>query len=141
MMASLKIVPHDKLEFKDHHVYYQDELFTGITKDKVETVYYQDGRLHRDDGPAVMRNYGYQEWLQHGNTHRDDGPAVIWRNGSKEWYKKGLRHREDGPAIIHDHGDYIWYFQGHRYNTINEWAEAAGIRDTDEFVMLKLEWG
>ena len=38
-------------------------------------------------------------WYRDGKIHRDDGPAIT-REGGVEWYSKGLRHRLDGPAWI-----------------------------------------
>jgi hypothetical protein len=40
-----------------------------------------------------------QRWFLNGKLHREDGPAVEWTNGSKSWYLNGNLHREDGPAI------------------------------------------
>lgn len=51
-------------------------------------------------------------WInKDGKLHRDNGPAVIWYTGIKEWYKNGLRHREDGPAIINDVTDEFLGFE------------------------------
>jgi len=34
-----------------------------------------------------------------GKLHREDGPAVEWANGDKSYYLNGKLHREDGPAL------------------------------------------
>ena len=52
----------------------------------------KDGHYFTEDGGEA--------WFQNGKYHRMDGPAIIWSNGTKEWYQNGKRHREDGPAII-----------------------------------------
>ena len=39
-------------------------------------------------------------WYKKGKLHREDGPAIIWSSGRKDWYKDGKYHREDGPAVI-----------------------------------------
>ena len=51
-----------------------------------------------------------------GRIHREDGPAVEYADGTKVWLINGLRHREDGPAVeiagstaIHTR---LWYFHG-----------------------------
>ena len=44
-------------------------------------VWYQHGKIHRDDGPA-SEHAGGTEWLQHGHYHRDDGPAVEYSDGA-----------------------------------------------------------
>ena len=36
-----------------------------------------NGSLHRDDGPAIMRE-DHQEWYKNGLLHRDDGPARMF---------------------------------------------------------------
>ncbi len=68
-----------------------------------------DGQLHRDDGPAIIRPDGAQFWYQHGELHRDDGPAWTWSDGSQYWYRHGNLHRDDGPAVIEADGTQEWY--------------------------------
>jgi antitoxin component YwqK of YwqJK toxin-antitoxin module len=102
-----------------------------------------DGKLHREDGPAVISSYveyyykngelhsyndepainfkdGHQEWYKNGLLHRDsDLPAIVSHNGRKEWYQNGQLHREtDLPASINKKGDQKWYKHGllHRDN-------------------------
>jgi hypothetical protein len=59
-----------------------------------------NGKLHRDNGPAVESADGkYTRWYRHGKLHREDGPAVEDPNGHKEWFVNGKRHREGGPAV------------------------------------------
>lgn len=55
---------------------------------------------------------GIQRWYQNGQLHREDGPAIIWANGDKHWYKNGKCHRKDGPAIIREDGSLEWYKNG-----------------------------
>ena len=43
--------------------------------------------------------YGNKKYYLNGKLHREDDPAVEYANGDKYWYKNGKRHREDGPAI------------------------------------------
>jgi hypothetical protein len=42
---------------------------------------------------------GTKEWYLNGKLHREDGPAVEYSDGTKYWYLNGKLHREDGPAI------------------------------------------
>ena len=70
------------------------------------------GKLHREDGPAWIRADGSQAWYQYGKMHREDGPADTWADGTQQWYRHGERHREDGPAIIWPGGAYHWYWHG-----------------------------
>lgn len=45
-----------------------------------------DGRLHRNDGPAVQWADGMLEWRQNGKQHRLDGPAIMFADGSAMWW-------------------------------------------------------
>ena len=77
------------------------------------TEWHLNGKLHREDGPAVSNTTeGFQQWFLNGNLHRDDGPAVEWVSGLRSWYIHGERHREDGPAVINDEGKEAWYLNG-----------------------------
>ena len=51
-------------------------------------------------------NIWYKRYYLNGKLHRDDGPAVIryYRNGNirvKEYHLNGKLNREDGPDIIY----------------------------------------
>jgi len=71
--------------------------------------YRLDGKLHREDGPAVERPDGTRCWHQHGELHREDGPAVEFPNGDKYWCLRGEYHRVGGPAIESQHcGRQYW---------------------------------
>ena len=87
-----------------------DEFFTGKVNLPDVTNYFKNGKLHREDGPAVIHN-GTKEWYQNGEKHRVDGPAII-TNGEKWWYQNNLLHRTDGPAIEYDDGTKVWYQNG-----------------------------
>lgn len=44
---------------------------------------------------------GVLEWRdEQGRLHRDDGPAVIHANGSVTYYRDGVRHRDGAPACV-----------------------------------------
>ena len=61
--------------------------------------WYQDGELHRTDGPAIEWADGTRMWYRDGRLHRTDGPAVEYPDGTREWYQDGKLHRMDGPAV------------------------------------------
>ena len=63
---------------------------------------------------------GDREWYLNGKLHREDGPAIEWANGDKSWYLNDERHREDGPAIEWVDGSKYWYLNGTEY-TEAEW--------------------
>jgi len=58
---------------------------------------------------CITYRSGDKEWYLDGKIHREDGPAVEWVNGSKEWWLNGKLHREDGPAIERADGHKEWY--------------------------------
>ena len=84
-----------------------EELKDGTRKYKNK-----QGRLHREDGPAVIKvsKDGVvlsEEYYLNGKKHREDGPASIYyrENGSVEfeaWDRDGKLYRnpEDGPTLI-----------------------------------------
>jgi hypothetical protein len=67
--------------------------------------WYLNGKLHREDGPALVDVNGSKWWYINGNRHREDGPAVEYYNGYKSYYINDKRHREDGPACEWTDGD------------------------------------
>jgi antitoxin component YwqK of YwqJK toxin-antitoxin module len=78
-----------------------------------ETKYwYRDGKFHREDGPAMELADGTKKWYLDGKLHREDGPAVEYASGTKYWYRDGKLHREDGPAIEYSYGTKKWYLDG-----------------------------
>ncbi len=48
-----------------------------------------NGKLHREDGPAVEAAHGDKYWYLNGKYHREDGPAIEWADGTKEWCLNG----------------------------------------------------
>ncbi len=67
-----------------------------------------DGKLHKDDGPAIIQykdgEIVNEEWWHHGKLHRQNNPARIqYHKGDvilQMWYQHNLLHREKGPADI-----------------------------------------
>ena len=57
--------------------------------------YFQNGQLHRLDGPAIVRADGTQLWCQNNKLHRFDGPAIIRADGTQLWFVKGKDITED----------------------------------------------
>ena len=52
---------------------------------------------------------GSKFWYLNGKLHREDGPAVEWASGNKAWWFNGELHREDGPACELANGSKFWY--------------------------------
>ena len=70
-----------------------------------------NGKLHREDGPAIEYLDGTKAWFLNGKLHREDGPAVEYISRSKSWYLNGELHREDGPAIEYADGSKRWFYK------------------------------
>ena len=60
---------------------------------------------------------GAKYWYQNGKLHRLDGPAIEYPNGTKYWYQNGKLHRTDGPAYEQpDGGIKQWFIEGKHYS-------------------------
>ena len=80
------------------------------------TMYWnQNGKLHREDGPAVERVDGTKYWYLNDKLNREDGPAIELADGSKLWHLNGKRHREDGPAMEWANGNKQWFLNDKEY--------------------------
>ena len=85
--------------------------------------YYNDnGKLHRENGPAVVRENGSRVWYFNGEQYRVNGP------GDKQWYLNGKLHRENGPAVEYSDGYKAWYINGTNYNEKKYELEIERIR-------------
>ena len=65
--------------------------------DGTGTLRYYDalGQLHRIHGPAFTSPGGHQRsWYQNGRRHRVDGPAVEWSDGYRAWFINGIELTE-----------------------------------------------
>jgi hypothetical protein len=64
-----------------NYIKYEVEVYAG------GSIYWHlNGKLHREDGPAVECSNGNKAWYLNGKLHREDGPAVEYSNGAKYWY-------------------------------------------------------
>ena len=64
-----------------------------------------------------VKVYGTRtEWYNlEGKLHRENGPAIEWADGSKSWWINGQRHRENGPAVEYTNGDKYWWINDKNY--------------------------
>lgn len=53
--------------------------------------YTDRGKLHRENGPAVISESGTKYWFRHGRLHRTDGAAIEWNDGDKWFYLNGFK--------------------------------------------------
>lgn len=99
-------------------------------EDKTE-YYNENGRLHREDGPAIEYNNGSEAWLKNGLYHRIGGPAVTSTVGgaiTKYYWLNGKRHREDGPAFECIGGHKEYWFNNRKYS-FEEWEQIVKLKD------------
>ncbi len=87
---------------------------------------------------------GTQIWYKDGKLHGEDGPAYIHPDGTQRWYKDGELHREDGPAVIYPDGTQIWYINNKDItDDITIWAKDRNIdlnnMSDDDKIILKIE--
>ena len=82
--------------------------------------WYENGNLHRTDGPAIIWKCGSSFWYQNGKPHREDGPAVIYLEGTDGWFLNGKLHRTDGPAVYLENGGGMYYLNGSFFDK-EEW--------------------
>ena len=73
-----------------------------------------DISIINDELPIISAD-GSQSWYNNGKRHRVDGPAIIKANGYKAWYIDGKFHRVDGPARVGADGTQEWYVKGEYY--------------------------
>ena len=62
--------------------------------------YNDEGKLHKDNGPAAEWSDGTKEWFLNGKIHRKDGPAIEYSNGYKAWYLNGERLTEENYHVL-----------------------------------------
>jgi hypothetical protein len=87
--------------------------------------WYLNGKLHRQDGPALEWANGTKAWYLRGKCHRQDGPAVERADGTKYWYLDDKCHRQDGPAVEWPDGTKFWYLDGKCHRTDGPAQERA----------------
>ena len=90
-----------------NYIKYEVKVYADGTKS-----WYLNGKLHREDGPAIEYGNGTKLWYLNDKLHREDGPTVEYAGGDKYWYLDSKRHREDGPAIECTNGDKHWFLNG-----------------------------
>jgi hypothetical protein len=93
-----------------------------LTPNGTQEIYLDaEGRLHRDDGPAIVtpgpdycaiQFYTEERYYYHGQLHRTGAPAIVrhrladsiieFNRPHEKWYHMGKLHRLDGPAIVNE---------------------------------------
>ena len=79
-------------------------------------------------------NDGTKHWYINGKLHREDGPAIEYADGHKEWYINDQLHRKDGPAIECADGTKAWYLNGKHVKqdvlNLSQTLEIEGVKYT-----------
>lgn len=78
---------------------------------------------------------GDRSWRLNGKLHREDGPAVEDASGNRVWWLNGKRHREDGPAIEYADGGKEWYLNG---KLLTEAEHAAATSKAQELTVAEI---
>ena len=90
----------------DNEIHVTGEI---MTQNYMVEYYDNNGCLHRDNGPAVIRVEDGKlvecRYKQHGFSHREDGPSDFCLTFKKDytieiWMRNGKLTRFDGPAYI-----------------------------------------
>jgi len=101
-----------------------DNRPTCTTYPNGDKAWYLNGKLHREDGPAVECANGHKEWFLNGIRHREDGPALEKANGDKAWFLNGKFHREDGPAVEWANSDKVWFLNDNKATALEVFKQA-----------------
>ena len=70
-----------------------------------------------------VSRYGCKYWFLNGKLHREDEPAIEYADGEKWWYLNGKLHRENGPAVEYSNDGKYWYLNGKHYSESAYWKE------------------
>jgi hypothetical protein len=84
-------------------------------------IYKLNGKLHKEDGPAVYYPDGSKKYYLNDKLHNEDGPALEYSNGYKEYRLNGELHREDGPAIVDPEKTEELYFLKNKRVSKKQW--------------------
>jgi len=125
--------------------------FTGIAEYPDGNKYwYKEGKLHSEDGPAIIYPDGRKYWYKEGELHRLDGPAVEYPNGYKEWWIENREYAIYYLNLLYKEKIYIEKQKGQyglewlRFlteNGIEEFPVISGMKEYEDFkkVFEKLE--
>ena len=88
------------------------------TKDNPKSVFFLHCFEDKKNFTGVVKTYNNTiGFYKNGKLQKEDGPAVEWSDGENHWYLNGIRHREDGPAIENNNGDIRFCLRGVFYGS------------------------
>ncbi len=126
-----------------------------------KTVWYKNGKKHRDGAPAVISYYmngkkHKEKWYCNGQLHSvNDRPAVVIHSRLYDseltmiWYKHGKRHRTNGKYALYIHDENIydqdtlekaWYKNGNLHRSNNKPARKTYYCDNERWIKEEQEW-
>lgn len=81
------------------------------TTDENGTITYrQEGMVHNDWNPAIIRADGSMEYVVHGHRSNSMGPAVINADGTTEYWLFG-KQKIPGVDFSQEDGLLVWYLE------------------------------
>ncbi|NGM24395.1 hypothetical protein G3576_30740 [Roseomonas stagni] len=61
-------------------------------------------RSQKADGKQVVKSGGDRLWFEDYRMHRLDGPALVYANGKCRWYVRGVDITDDVLMWVHENG-------------------------------------
>ncbi len=85
----------EQIWYKEGLIHRDNDLPAVIIRNGQKQMWYKNGVLHRVGKPAIISqafsyDLAYEEWWNEGKKHREDGPAVTFSNGNKEYWLNGV---------------------------------------------------
>ena len=79
---------------KGYSILHRENNLPAIEYANGAKIWYVNGKLHRENGPACESNE-VKQWFLFGEYNREDGPAIEYKNGAKYWYLNGEKLSEE----------------------------------------------
>jgi len=119
-----------------------DEIDTGfVVKTDNKTFYLnEEGAMHRDGAPAYITDK-LEAYYQNGKLHNENGYAKIMKTGTSCHYFNGLLHKSNGAAIVHADGQKEYYLNGTPVTkSFKKWASKKKLEaQEDDFLIFVFE--
>jgi len=92
-------------------------------------------KINKDNQSTICETdqFGSKYWILNGKLHRQDGPAIERIDGYKAWFLHGKRHRLDGPAQEFPDKAQRWYYHGKYINCSSQ-------KEFERLIKLKALW-
>jgi hypothetical protein len=77
--------------------------------------------------------YGTKEWFKEGKLHRENGPAIEYANGYKEWWIEGIEYSREKFKTLTDTSVFLEIERG-RFNL--EWIKYLTETGIEEYSII-----